>query len=119
MTSALKNAAPADLATPTNPPSPPDKKPEAALTAEFVQRGRDRAPSKVKRPEDVQSAPTTSTALAAPPTGEMAEAAGPRSWWSGVAVFLIVFVVGFAATLLLLGVIPDLTDFVLGIPPKP
>ncbi len=113
MTSVFNEAAPADF----HKRSGLDRKPEAALTAEFVQRGRDRALSTADRPEHAPSTPTE------PPVddasaGDMAGSARPPAWWHGVAVFLAVFVVGFAATLFLLGVIPDLIDFVIGVPPQ-
>jgi hypothetical protein len=112
------------------------KRPEARLTADVIQRGRDQAiviPSAGCAPsaESAESGPSAGSipfAGSVPSAGPAAQAVTAErrlreklsfrrpSLWNGVVVFVVVYLIGFAAVLVALGLVPDLIDLMLGAP---
>jgi hypothetical protein len=106
------------------------KRPEARLTADVIQRGRDQAiviPSAGCAPsaESAESGPFAGSVPSAGPAAQAVTAERRLreklsfrrpSLWNGVVVFVVVYLIGFAAVLVALGLVPDLIDLMLGAP---
>lgn len=99
------------------------KKPEAALTADVIERGKNWARAYLTgeldapAPEMPNVPPITPAAQDAPDAARQLRADLPSSessFWSGALVFVIVYVVGFIAIVAALDLFPDLIQFMFG-----
>ena len=96
------------------------KKPEAALTSDVIQRGKNWTHAYLTRGKDAPdmdaaSAPPISTAT--PVTARLLQANlsfSVPSFWSGAALFIIVYVIGFVGVLAALDLFPDLMQLMFG-----
>jgi hypothetical protein len=102
------------------------KKPEAALTSDVIQRGKNWAHAYLTRGEDAldmdtppapPAAPISTAAPAAPAAARSLRAKlsfSAPSFWSGAALFIIVYVIGFVGVLAALDLFPDLIQLMFG-----
>jgi hypothetical protein len=110
-------------ATAMNEPQGAQKKPEAALTSDVIERGKNWARAYLTGeldapvPEMPPAPPITPTAQDAPDAARLLRADLPSSessFWSGALVFAIVYLVGFIAIVAALDLFPDMIQFMFG-----
>ena len=99
------------------------KKPEAALTSDVIERGKNWARAYLTGDLDAPAPEMPPVPIVSPTAQDAPDAArqlrailpsGGSSFWSGALVFVIVYVVGFIAIVAALDLFPDLIQFMFG-----